>query len=925
MMSGFQKGASVPGRFKWQWNNKSSLNTQLLNDELPGIELSDYRRLSTSDSESPSGLLNGEGLKTEPIVDLDLFFGSLYSYYREKGLPCIALNWIVELFTVAFILVFIWFFLLVVNWQALRNVKCGMEAVESGQKPCDLAKEAINHHPLVPFTFPKAIIVGTMVILTVYGLFNFLKFFIQFKNTLRIRKFYQNSLKVSDSEIQTTPWPAILEKVVQLQTSQQLCVVKDLSAHDMVMRIMRKENYLIGMINKGVLSFPIHWWVPGAGPAVITRENGRRNHLILPKTLEWTLDWCIFQSMFDSKFSVQRDFLTNPSLLKRRLVVVGIVMFLISPCLVIFMLVYLFLKHAEQFYNHPSTASSRRWSNLSKWMFREFNEVDHLFKHRMCNSVVHALDYVKQFPSPLISTVAKFMAFVSGGFAAILIIIAFLDEDLLEGHIFGHNLLWYGAVLGTVIAISRALVAEELQVLDPAGAMSLVVQQTHYMPKRWRGKENSDSVRKEFETLFQYAGKMLLEEMASIFITPYLLIFVVPKRVDDILRFITDFTVDIEGVGHVCSFSAFNFESHGNRKYGSPFGAARDLRSSQGKMEKSFLSFQSAYPTWEPNSHGKRVLSTLNNFKEQQIRRETRQEYSSPPRPWQFTTNFRGQGEVIHNLPSSDVLLNVGNIPDQRTHHPYLLDWYYVSRPLYEANNSGDSPPSCNTATFQRTQGLWPPQNQQLSEIIVEGEENWGYHHLPDRLQSHLEASTSSPLLKDEGIKHRDADHAINRWWDRAAPRSSNPQTSFLEPPDRHSPPPQSSFLEPPVYSHLNVIHQSDDVSADPQSSFLEPPVYSHPNFMHQSDDVSESQSFGEQEENDGRARDLRNIPTMSKTVYMNDSYEEEDEFGLHFADDYRKGEGSGMSASDRSGGALMSLPVKIIPRSNDPVQRNQV
>ncbi|KAJ6844910.1 autophagy-related protein 9 isoform X2 [Iris pallida] len=919
MTSSFQKGSLVPSRFKWQWKSKSSLNTQLLNDELPGIELSDYHRLSNSGSESPSGLLNGEGLTTEPIVDLDLFFGSLYSYYHEKGLPCIALNWIVELFTMAFILVFIWFFLLVVDWQALRNVKCGMEAVESGQKPCDLAKEAINHHPLVPFTFPKVVIVGTMFILTVYGLFNFLKFFIQFKNTLRIRKFYHNNLKVSDSEIQTTPWPAILEKVVQLQMSHQLCVVKDLSAHDIIMRIMRKENYLIGMINKGLLSFPVHWWIPGAGPAVVTRANGRINHLILPKTLEWTLDWCIFQSMFDSKFCVQREFLSNPSLLRKRLVVVGIGMFLISPCLVIFMLVYLFLKHAEQFYNHPSTASSRRWSNLSKWKFRELNEVDHLFKHRMCNSVVHASDYVKQFPSPLISTVAKFIAFVSGGFAAILIIIAFLDEDLLEGHIFGHSLLWYGAVLGTVIAISRALVAEELQVLDPEGAMSLLVQQTHYMPKRWRGKENSDSVREEFETLFQYAGKMLLEEMASIFITPYLLIFVVPKRVDDILRFITDFTVDIEGVGHVCSFSSFDFETHGNQKYGSPFGAARDMRSSQGKMEKSFLSFQSAYPTWEPNTHGRQLLSTLRNFRERQMRRETRWESSSPPRPWQFTTNFRGQGEVVHNLPSSNVLLNIGNIPDQRTYHPYLLDWYYVSRPLYEANASGDSPPSRNTATLQPTQDLWPPHNQQLPETIVEGEENWGYHHHPERLQSHLEASTSSPLLRDEGIRHCDADYTINRWWDRATARSSDPQTSFLEPPGRRSPAPQSSFLEPPVYSHPNFTHKSDNMS-------LEPPINSHSNFIHRSDDVSDSQSFGEQEEDDGRARDVRNIPAMSRTVYMNDSYEEEEEeFGLHFADESRKGVSSGMSASDRSGGALMSLPVKIIPRSNDPVQRNQV
>lgn len=45
--------------------------------------------------------------------------------------------------------------------------------------------------------------------------------------------------------------------------------------------------------------------------------------------------------------------------------------------------------------------------------------------------------------------------------------------------------------------------SDELQVLDQEGAMSLVVQHTHYMPKRWRGKANSDLVRKEFENLFQ--------------------------------------------------------------------------------------------------------------------------------------------------------------------------------------------------------------------------------------------------------------------------------------------------------------------------------------------------------------------------------------------------------------------------------------
>lgn len=68
------------------------------------------------------------------------------------------------------------------------------------------------------------------------------------------------------------------------------------------------------------------------------------------------------------------------------------------------------------------------------------SQVDHLFKHRINSSVVHASNYLKQFPSPIISIIAKFISFVSGGFAAVLIIIAFLEESLLEGHVIYRNL-----------------------------------------------------------------------------------------------------------------------------------------------------------------------------------------------------------------------------------------------------------------------------------------------------------------------------------------------------------------------------------------------------------------------------------------------------------------------------------------------------
>ncbi|KAJ4822103.1 autophagy protein atg9 [Turnera subulata] len=793
MMFSGQKATNALSIFKWRWRGESSLDRSLLEDVPPEIELSDYRRVPSTGSDSPSGFLNGESLNVEAIPDLDLFFERLYNYYCEKGLWCIIIKWVVELLSLGFTICFSGFFLLYVDWSGLRNAKCGMDAVESGIKPCDLAKEALHQHPLTPLTLSKAVIVGYLGLFSIYWIFCFLRFFAQLKDILGIRHFFYYSLNVTDGEIQTMPWATVLEKVVQLQSSQQLCVVKDLSAHDMVMRLMRKENYLIGMLNKGVLAFPIFSWIPGVGPTVKIDRNGAQYRLMLTKTLEWTLNWCILQSMFDRNFCIRRDFISNPKTLRKRLMLVGVAMLLLSPFLVIFMMVYLFLRHAEQFYNHPSTASSRRWSNLSRWMFREFNEVDHFFRHRMNSSVMHASDYLKQFPSPIISIIAKFISFVSGGFAAILIIIAFLEESLLEGHIFGRNLFWYAAVFGTITAISRAAITDELLVLDPEGAMSMVVQHTHYMPKKWRGKENTEMVRIEFETLFQYTGMMLLEEMASIFLTPFLLLFIVPKRVDDILQFIADFTMDVEGVGHVCSFSAFDFQNHGNSNYGSPYNTPRSQRSSQGKMEKSFLSFQSSYPSWEPNIQGKQFLLNVRTFREQMLQGQGNRQMNPSPPVWRRSPNSRGRGDrnsifsrdIPHHSPGfrfdSLWLLDV----DQRN-HPYLLDWYYTSRPNISSNYLRDDLTAPIQASLPHNNDYGMPSNLSQDEGKYD-EEDWG-HHYEGRAESNLGASTSIPLFRESVLHHHDSSNvahaAKSHWWARSGQQDAQPETSFMEPPD---------------------------------------------------------------------------------------------------------------------------------------------
>lgn len=56
--------------------------------------------------------------------------------------------------------------------------------------------------------------------------------------------------------------------------------------------------------------------------------------------------------------------------------------------------------------------------------------------------------------------------------------------------------------------------------------------------------------------------------MASILLTPFVLYFSLPYCTDAILEFVRDHTVFVEGVGDICSLANFDFERHGNSKYG---------------------------------------------------------------------------------------------------------------------------------------------------------------------------------------------------------------------------------------------------------------------------------------------------------------------------------------------------------------------
>ena len=46
--------------------------------------------------------------------------------------------------------------------------------------------------------------------------------------------------------MQTVTWPEVAHRIVEVQQNLRLCIKRDLTEHDIVSRIMRRDNYLIG-------------------------------------------------------------------------------------------------------------------------------------------------------------------------------------------------------------------------------------------------------------------------------------------------------------------------------------------------------------------------------------------------------------------------------------------------------------------------------------------------------------------------------------------------------------------------------------------------------------------------------------------------------------------------------------------------------
>ncbi|EAU88703.2 autophagy-type protein 9 [Coprinopsis cinerea okayama7 len=437
------------------------------------------------------------------------------------------------------------------------------------------------------------------ILFTAFYLWQIYSYVMDVLRLVDMYNFYTHLLKIPDSDIQTISWAEVVRRIGAIRQENPITAIsstgsksKDnntstakLDAHDVANRIMRQENYLIALFNKDLLDLRVP--LPGFLNRFVTPEKGKGK--VLTQALEWNLRFCLMGYLFDS--------------------------------------------HGRQYQKDPGSISGRRYTSYAQWKFREFNELPHIFTRRLDESYPLANVYMGQFPNEKMTILMRFVAFIAGSFAAVLLLATLIDPDIfLNFEITPHRtVLFYLGVFGGILTVARGMIPEENRVFDPELLMNEVIAYTHYMPDDWKGELHSKRVNQEFGELFKMKLLIFIQEIVSVVTTPFVLWFSLPDCAPAIVDFFREFTVHVDGRGYVCSFAEFNFERHGNVKFGAP-AKAKDNRmiSNDGKMEKSFLNFKAANPDWQPTDPSGSLylnrMANLNANLHQQLSRRRQQQ-----------------------------------------------------------------------------------------------------------------------------------------------------------------------------------------------------------------------------------------------------------------------------------------------------------
>lgn len=589
------------------------------------------------------------------VANMDVFLTHLYQYYYHRGMLPMVCKFLVELVSLLFTLWLSRVLLLHVDWHELTT--CHDETTCHTNWSDYYRKEALTWNQWW-------LIQGYTILVLGYAGFAVWSFWQSLKHAWNCQFIMHEKLGISQRKLQggAVDWDTVVEKLVQVQDSGDYrMALHSLDPLRIAQRIMRKENFLIAFWNQNLLDVQIgnrFYWCP---------------------SLEWCVHSCILNFMFNHKYEIRPAFLLDAHSLQWRLKLCGVLHLLLLPFLMIFVLLHFLFRNVYDFKISEQYMGSKGWSTVAQWTFREFNELPHVLERRLERSYEASEDYHKLFgTSEWMAALGKLLVFMGGAMAFVLLVLGVLnDAILLHVQLWGRNLLWYAGIAGIIYSIGKALLpTKESQpsvsrnlFADMDTALKAVSKHTHYYPEHWKGRGWDSKVHSQFGLFFDSKVKLFLWELISLILAPYLLIVQLPKCAPAICEFCLTSKASVAGAGDVCGFSTFDFDTFKDEAWeGKTLGESTMLqpnatddddedvetgqaqgretleesflrtgnleeatrrhpkpRAREGKMEKSFFSFQASHPNWKCSPSGQSLINRVEEYRKAEVSAQLRE------------------------------------------------------------------------------------------------------------------------------------------------------------------------------------------------------------------------------------------------------------------------------------------------------------
>ncbi|CAG0891616.1 unnamed protein product, partial [Cyprideis torosa] len=540
------------------------------------------------------------------VEDLDAFFTRVYQYHQRRGFLCMSLQEILELVQFVFVVSFSTFLLRCVDYKILFKDKPPRNGTDPTGKITidDVLIPASECLVGLPGWLTICLSVATVfwslrLVKTVYHVFQYYE----------IKQFYASALEIYDYDLDNVTWHDVQLRLRRVQREQHLCIHKsDLTELDIYNRILRFTNYEVALVNKNV--FPCHFTLPFLGEWTYFTQGMKYN-------LELTLflgPWAPFENPWhlrpEYKRPSARPVLTEQ--MSRRIFWLGIINLVLCPLIFLWQILHTFFTYAELIKRDPAQMGIRHWSLYARLYLRHFNELEHELDSRLTRAHSLSTRYISGFPTnSLLVLLSRNMAFFCGSILAVLVALTIYDEDVLTV----EHILRTGTLLGGIIAVCRVFIPEENVVWSPEHLLYTIVQHVHYLPDSWRGKAHTTPVRDKFGMLFQFRVISWIEELLSPLLTPFILIFVLKPRAKQLVDFLGDFTIDLSGVGDVCSFAQLDIKKHGCSSWhlddSIVLDQLDDFQDPPGKTELSLVHFTLTNPDWRPPEASAKFLTSV--------------------------------------------------------------------------------------------------------------------------------------------------------------------------------------------------------------------------------------------------------------------------------------------------------------------------